>query len=934
MGGVTDQRTLADAGVSAREAEVLALVGDHLTNAEIGARLYISVRTVESHVSSLLRKLDLPDRRSLAALAPPAVVRRAPGRSSAPLPAPLTSFVGRETERAALAAALHEHRLVTALGPGGVGKTRLALAVAADVVERFVDGAWYVDLVPVTDGAMVAAAVAATFGVGEQLGRSAEQTVIGRLADTEALLVLDNCEHLTEGVAVFVERVLSSCPGVVVLATSRARLVVPFEWVFPVPGLSLPGEDGDGDAVALFLQRASAVGRVTADGDEWQRLVAICTALDGMALAIELAAARLPTLGFDGLEAGLEDRIRVLAGGARADDRHRSLRDMLDWSYALLDGVDQAVLRRVAVFAAPFDPAAAADVAGPREPGAIAAALARLVDHSLLVTVGGPGGTRYRALETIRQYGAEQLVSAGESDAVRGRHLDWCVATARRLAAVPGDDLGPWRSAFDAAGDDLRAGLTWASVAPGHRAEAHELALLLAALVFQRGMPGEAQRRYEQAASRAPTERDAAEALRLAAGAAEGHQVGVDDLRLYRAAADAALRAGDGPGAAVKLARAAELVNRCPGIMAELPPAGAAEAYLLEAQILAGGDPRAHAAIVVAEAFNGKDVDALTAELAERAVELAQRVDDPLLHSSALDALTSSQLTHGDIVPAAASARRRLDVLDATPVDARSILEVTDAYAMTAETSVGAGDLVPARRAAERLRDLPCLREEPHLATTRLLVVDALMGDFDRVLAESARFREGWERSGRPIAGNLGIGAYAVAAVHGLRGDEAARAEWLAIVAFLRTTVDGQQGLRTGYAPTLDAIVLLHRGEAAAAMEALAVAPELLRHWHTSLWRQWYAALWAEAAVLAYHAEAPARLARARFLVGGNALATALVDRATALASGDVGGLRRAAGALRAAGSRYQWARTLMLAGGEDGAQGREALSAMGVEPR
>ena len=149
MGGVTDQRTLADAGVSAREAEVLGLVGDHLTNAEIGARLYISVRTVESHVSSLLRKLDLPDRRSLAALAPPAATRR--GRGGTPLPAPLTSFVGRETERAALAAALQEHRLVTAVGPGGVGKTRLALAVAADVVERYVDGAWYVDLVPVTD---------------------------------------------------------------------------------------------------------------------------------------------------------------------------------------------------------------------------------------------------------------------------------------------------------------------------------------------------------------------------------------------------------------------------------------------------------------------------------------------------------------------------------------------------------------------------------------------------------------------------------------------------------------------------------------------------------------------------------------------------------------------------------------------------------------
>ena len=234
--------------MSAREAEVLAALGEHLTNAEIAARLFISVRTVESHVSSLLRKLQLSDRRALAVAAAnlrpaaprgpgAAPVRRrrnrgagraqgagarglwAPGSGGpaevALLPAPLTSFVGRAAERAALAAALGEHRLVTAVGPGGVGKTRLALSVVGDVAGRYADGAWYVDLVPVTDPAMVAPAIAAALGLGEHQGRSSEDIVLGWLAPRQALLVLDNCEHLLDGMAALVERLLAGQPAAV-----------------------------------------------------------------------------------------------------------------------------------------------------------------------------------------------------------------------------------------------------------------------------------------------------------------------------------------------------------------------------------------------------------------------------------------------------------------------------------------------------------------------------------------------------------------------------------------------------------------------------------------------------------------------------------------------------------------------------------------------
>ena len=235
-----------------------------------------------------------------------------------------------------------------------MGKTRLAVAVAADVTGRYADGAWYVDLVPVTDTAMVGAAVASTFGFGEQLGRSPTDTVIAKLAGAEALVVLDNCEHLVDGVPTFVERMLSACPKTTVLATSRARLQVPYEWC------SRCRVCHSTTTVARATRlRCSSSGppwpagrRRTPTTDAGSRRSA--SELDGIALAIELAAARLATFGLDGLEAGLADRLGLLAGGPRLDDRHRSVRSALDWSFGLLDEKDQVVLRRASVFAAPF----------------------------------------------------------------------------------------------------------------------------------------------------------------------------------------------------------------------------------------------------------------------------------------------------------------------------------------------------------------------------------------------------------------------------------------------------------------------------------------------------------------------------------------------------------------------------------------------------
>ena len=665
-------------GVSAREADVLAALGEHLTNAEIAARLFISVRTVESHVSSLLRKLQVNDRRALAAAASTlGPAESAPPAVALPLPSPLTSFVGRAAERAALAAALGTHRLVTAVGPGGVGKTRLALSVVTEVAGRYADGAWYVDLVPVTDPAMVAPAIAAALGLGERQARSAEDTVLGWLAPRETLLVLDNCEHLLDGMPVLLERLLAGSPRLSVLVTSRARLLVPFEWVFPVPGLCIAaGDGGPGDAVELFLTRAAAAGSALTEADA-ARVAAICRGLDGVALAIELTAARVPSLGLDGIESGLADRMNLLAGGPRADDRHRSLRSALDWSYALLDEADRAVLRRISVFAAPFTATAAqAMLAGwPPEPdGAIGAALARLADQSLLVAVADPAGTRYRALETVRQYGAAQLDRAGEPDQASARHLGWCLEAATALGTPDGAGHA-WRSAFDQLADELRAALRWAAARAERRPEAYRLAMALAELTFARGLTGESQRRYEQAAGLAADDALAAAALRCAAGAAKSRHVGDDAFRLHLAAADAAVRAGDPAGAAMDLAQAAEMCNRMPGLMATRRRDGQADELIARGEALAGGDLAAAARLLTAEAYNGDDTDPVTAELTERAIVLARRAGDPLTESAALDELTSVQLARGEIRGALASALRRTEALDPLPVTARSGLE-------------------------------------------------------------------------------------------------------------------------------------------------------------------------------------------------------------------------------------------------------------------
>jgi predicted ATPase/DNA-binding CsgD family transcriptional regulator len=909
---VTTVGAAKNAAVTAREAEVLALIARHLTNAQIAAALCISTRTVETHVSALLRKLQLPDRRSLArhAEAMPGLLVKSGRRR---LPLPVTSFIGRATERAVLAAALAEHRMVTATGPGGIGKTRLALSVAAELAPARRDGVWFVDLVHVTDPALVTAAVAETVGVPEQRTTSVDVALAASLADRDALLVIDNCEHVLDGVRACVERIVAGCPEITVLATSRTRLLLPYERVYVVPGLSVVG--GGGDAVDLFAARVTAATGDAAATDT-ARVAALCRALDGIALAIELAAARFAALGLDGLESGLDQRLRLLTAGPPAADRHASLRAAIGWSYELLPPVDRRLLRGVAVFASWFDVDAARAVAGAgRERAEIADGLARLAEHSLLVVERGEP-TRYRALETIRQYGVERLHEAGELDQIRAGHEQWCrdvLAALRQTETADIDEA--WCHRFDQIADDAGAALAWSAREESRRAQAAELAAELAGLLFLRGRPAQAQRRYEQGAELAATVTERTALLRLAAGAAASRFVGDDALRLFRMAAGAALTAGDRAGAARDLAMMAMYISRAPGIMATPHSQAEAGALVAEVRALSDDSPLVRAAIAVATAWARPPAPGE----ARRVVDLAKRSGDGILHSVALDLLTLTNLGNDDIADAVRTARRRLELLDTLVVSPLHGFEFADGHLMAAEADVGAGDLAGAAAHAEALARLPFYRDEDHLALSRRLLVDALAGHFDDVVRTGERFRAGWERAGRPVAPNLARTSHAVAMVHGMRGDDHRRAAWMRLTIDLGADPEQLAGCLLGWPPVFDGLLALHRNDPAAAVRRLAVDiddPEMFRPIGSWEYRPWYAALWAEAAVLGHHPDAAPRIRRSRHAARDNPIAAAIVERAEALATGDHDGLVRLAITFAQLGCPYQQARTARIAAG------------------
>jgi len=376
------------------------------------------------------------------------------------LPVHLTSFVGRDAELTQLRELLGQSRVVTLAGAGGVGKTRLAIQVAAQLAGEFGDGVWYVDLAPLTDPELVPVTVARALGLPDQPGRSTMDSLLRFVRDRQLLVVLDNCEHLLDACAELVMAVLSGAARLTLLATSREAIGVAGEVSWRVPSLPLADE-----AIALFTDRARhARPDFTLTDDNAATVGEICARLDGLPLAIELAAARVRALSLAEILDSLHDRFRLLTGGARtAVRRQQTLRASVDWSHALLTEPERVLFRRLAVFVGGFDLDAAQAIAGGGEVERyqVLDQLTLLVDKSLVVADDSRDRTRYRLLETVRQYALEKLSESGEADNVRSRHRDHYTAMAAVLDAPAGRDYEQCLEQANIEIDNLRAAFGW-----------------------------------------------------------------------------------------------------------------------------------------------------------------------------------------------------------------------------------------------------------------------------------------------------------------------------------------------------------------------------------------------------------------------------------------------------------------------------------------
>jgi predicted ATPase/DNA-binding XRE family transcriptional regulator len=461
-----------------------------LTQEELGDAAGVSSRSV----SDLERGINRTAQRGTALLLADALglsgprrqrfIAAARGKADAlpldNLPTELTAFIGRDREAAEVLALTGSSRLVTLIGAGGAGKTRLALHVAAGQLGVPADGVWLVELALVTAEDDVGVAIAASLGIPLQLGRAAMDVLADALAPQEILIVLDNCEHLVSNCAKVADTVLRHCPKLRLIATSREPLSTAGETVFRVPSLSLPSADDDSvaaaqssDAVRLLADRAAAQGvSIPLTADTVPLAASVCRRLDGMPLAIELAAARLRSMSLGELSDRLDQRFQLLTGGSRtALPRHQTLHAAVSWSYSLLTAAEQVLLRRLSVFAGPFDLRAAEAVCGFGEidVARVPSLLGSLVDKSLVVAETDGDIARYRLLETIRLFAAELLADADGDDLAHAAdaHTALFLAVVEEAAThMVGSDQGYWFARLDADYFNVRSAVRHAASKP------------------------------------------------------------------------------------------------------------------------------------------------------------------------------------------------------------------------------------------------------------------------------------------------------------------------------------------------------------------------------------------------------------------------------------------------------------------------------------
>lgn len=389
------------------------------------------------------------------------------------LPIQLTSFIGRAREMAEIRHLLTTTRLLTLTGTGGSGKTRLAIQVAANHLEEFPDGVWWIELAPLSDPALVPQVVASTLSVSEQPGRSFTDTLLDNMRSKNLLLLLDNCEHLLSACADLGDAMLRGCRDVRILATSREGLGMAGETLYPVPSLSLPDPRtalaetlAQYEAVRLFTERARAVlPSFEVTNRNAQAVAHLCQRLDGIPLAIELAASRVNVLPVEEMATRLDDRFRLLTGGSRtALPRHQTLRAAMDWSYDLLSEAERTMLRRLSVFAGGWAVQAAETVCSGQGVGVadVLDLLTRLVNKSLVVAEEHNGKGRYRLLETVRQYSWDRLFESGEAELVRKRHREHFLTLVEEAEPhLKGSEQVNWLNRLEVEHDNLRAAMEW-----------------------------------------------------------------------------------------------------------------------------------------------------------------------------------------------------------------------------------------------------------------------------------------------------------------------------------------------------------------------------------------------------------------------------------------------------------------------------------------
>lgn len=662
------------------------------------------------------------------------------------LPAPATRFVGRQADIAKVKAKFSATRLVSLTGTGGVGKSRLALQAATDLLAARTDGVWWVELAELTKPEQVPAAVALAFGLQEQPDRLPLHALVAHLRSRHVLLVLDNCEHLIEACAALADTLLQACPQVWILATSREPLGIAGEVVWSVPPL------GSADAITLFSERAAAsLPGFTPTTRDTATIARICRGVDGIALGIELVAGLVTVLTVGEIDARLRDRFALLNLGRRAaQDRQKTLRHAIDWSYDLLSDAERTLLRRLAVFAGGFTLEAAESVcAGPDLlVDQVLARLRQLVDKSLVVAEKDGDGRRFRLLEAIRQYGLERLQEAAEVQATCARHSAWYTRSAFEAAAKQFSRERMISYAwFDRELDNLRAALDWGCVVPGALAgtvgltwalvhywdgrgilrEGREWAARLSALTQEYGDPALqasvatlsaylALMHGDFAAATAPAERG------LLLWHTLGNQQGIARCRMCMGLV--ALHAGD-PKQAVKYLEEAVTLGRAENAESDL----GFFLYFLAEAVAAQGD---------IERARGLHEEVVTRRRADGSVMLAT----PLMRLARLAWL------EGDHVRAAALERESLSLYDpsfklgvALVLDEVCIMAAGRGHMERAACAGGAADAI--RRSLEGREDAQDrITPNPTIISTGITVQRGLRADVAAALAE-ARSRLG-----------------------------------------------------------------------------------------------------------------------------------------------------------------------------------------------